>query len=151
MQTNQPSAVIQRHSFRRSQLAFPKRWRVIWLALFLSLFSALAPTLSRAVAFNRQDAAPWMAICTSFGPRWAALTQAARVQTSVPDPDAPVAVLDHCPYCLLSVAHAAPPPHPLVNTVILPGRAPRPLALTRMEPVAMFALTPPARGPPGWL
>ncbi|MDD5325854.1 MAG: DUF2946 family protein [Polaromonas sp.] len=89
-----------------TRAASHRRW-VLWLALWLALFGALAPTVSHAVNWTRGNQGPPIDICTGSGPRWMALPT---TPDSIPGDPAAAAVLNHCPFCMLMAGHVAPPP-----------------------------------------
>jgi hypothetical protein len=118
---------------------------VLWLALWLALFGALAPTVSHALTRAHGDREPLIEICTSAGPRWTALLTA-----SEPAPSDPTsaAVLDHCPFCLLMAERVAPPPQPQALQFAASGHASEPVSPPMLlAPVQVLAAAHP-RGPP---
>jgi hypothetical protein len=141
----------------RATKTLHRPWAV-WLALCIALLGALAPTLSHALLAARGQNNPLVEVCTSTGPRWMALGVAADFaadasqQGSASDndalPDQPAAVLDHCPFCLLSVDRLAPLPEAGVKFFAAPGRAVAPQAPLTSFVVTFFAPSPPPRGPP---
>jgi hypothetical protein len=135
-----------------------RRW-VLWLAVLLALFGALAPTVSHALNWARGGRTGLTEICTSNGPRWMALgvvqSEAALVPGVEPllvadasgDPVS-AAVFDHCPFCLLMADRAAPLPQAGVFLAMALGSAVAPVGWQVRLPSLSFALTPPPRGPP---
>jgi hypothetical protein len=137
----------------------------LWLALLLTVFAALAPTVSHALHWARGDNAAMLEICTSAGPRWmalpatpqadgapttnsAALTNA--LDAALPGTGMPVSAkaLDHCPFCLLQAERAAPLPQTRPQLFASPGKlAPPKTAQAGFLP-PYFSHTPPSRGPP---
>lgn len=116
----------------------------LWLLVLATVFGALAPTLSHALVLARGESAPMMAVCTSTGMGWAANAAA---------PDSPggqesAPSLKSCPFCLLALDRAAPPPHPLVHFFDVSGAYASPTIRPTFFYVTSFALTPPLRGPP---
>lgn len=153
-------------------LTLPRARWTLWLAVWLTLFGALAPTVSHALQWARGGAAAnLIEICTSAGPRWmalpgsavgnpAAFTQAsltgdAILGTASPAPTdtggsgAP-AVLEHCPFCLLMAGWLAPPSAANPVFFAVPGHAakPQPPCVSDL-PAQHFAAAQP-RGPPAF-
>lgn len=138
------------------------RW-VLWLALWLAVFGAMAPTVSRTLNWARGDIGNLIEICTSTGPRWMALSavgsatsvaDAPRVDgqdasRSEPGP-APTSfpVLDHCPFCRLLADRLAPPSALPFILMVLPGKAVTPTALQALFLPSFQTRTPPSRAPP---
>ena len=92
-----------------------RRLLAVWLAVFIALVGALAPTLSRALAVESgAGAMAGVEICTSNGSRWMPLDTSdasADIQsTTFPAGQKPSLSLDHCPFCLLSSDWAGPVP-----------------------------------------
>lgn len=108
----------QRQLFTLSYSSF-----TVWVALWIAVFGAFAPTLSHALVWARGGTSPIVQVCTDTGPRWVAL------KTSTDSPDAPQAArtLEHCPFCLLFADHVAPPPSPLGHLFAKPGDFEAPL------------------------
>lgn len=103
---------------------------------------ALMPTLSRALAAAGSGGA-WTEVCTVQGPRWLPVEGAG-------EPAAPAGLhaLDHCAFCALHAAGAAPLPA-LPPTLPLPALAEPVPALFLHAPRPLFAwLSAPARAPP---
>ena len=87
---------------------FP-RW-LVWLTAWVVALSALAPTVSRALASagNTQ----WVQVCTSEGTRWIALSDADNsADSAAGDGQAGKTALhlDHGPLCVLMGERLAPP------------------------------------------
>jgi hypothetical protein len=146
-------------------LALLRRNFAVWLAVLITLFGALAPTVSHALVGSQGGNGAWTEICTSTGQRWVTLglaqndapqstgadAPAAQIQTDSPQPPASVLSLDHCPFCLLSTDRAAPPPHALVHLFAVTGGFKVPTVRQAFLFFPHFALTPPPRGPPASL
>ena len=83
-----------------------------WLALAVMLLGAFAPTVSRALAAARSDAALMIEVCTSEGPRWVPLasTSADMSTADFSHGQKSAFSLDHCPFCLLVAERLGPPP-----------------------------------------
>jgi Protein of unknown function (DUF2946) len=138
------------------------RW-VLWLALWLAVFGAMAPTVSRTLNWARGDTGKLIEICTSAGPRWMALNPAGSA-TAAPDATlvdgqdasrsepgpAPTSfpVLDHCPFCTLLADRLAPPLAMAFLQMVLPGKAVTPTVSRVLFLLLFQTRTPPSRGPP---
>lgn len=117
---------------------------MVWLALLVAWFGALAPTLSHALAWAGGSAPPLVEICTSNGPRWVAL----KAGTDVPDVPASSVHPEHCPFCLHASDRLAPPPRVCGADFGGPGDPVAPTARLACVPVTHRAPVPPPRGPP---
>jgi hypothetical protein len=137
----------------------------VWLALCLALLGALAPTVSHALNGARGGNAGLIEVCTSNGPRWMALPgttestgnpQLGRTQASDstgavtlrPDDPLSPAVFEHCPFCLLLLDRAAPPPQAWQMPLALAQASAAPMPLQVQYLPVFYAHTPPPRGPP---
>ncbi len=130
---------------RTRSTSIHRSWRV-WLALCVLLMGALAPTVSRALAWS--EAGPALEICTGQGgsvwvsaPPESSDEGAADGPTSLPS-------LEHCPFCLQATDRsAAPPPHQPYLFLEIGGNQARPV---RQALFFVFDIqrVPPARGPP---
>ena len=132
------------HRLRFESLRRP--WAV-WLALFIALFAALAPTVSHAITLARGGDAPLVEICTSEGPRWMALN----VPADSPDVPPWAVHPEHCPFCLHVSDRMAPPPSALPADFGGSAQSEAPSAGQTVLAVTHFAPTPPPRGPPFYL
>jgi hypothetical protein len=121
-----------------------RRW-LLWLAVWLTLFSALAPSLSHALVWQRGAPASGIEICTSSGPRWVADSSSS---VDSHDGQESAAMFSHCPFCLQAAERAAPPPLPLVHLFDVLGEHRVPTISQAFFFLDHFALTPPLRGPP---
>lgn len=145
--------------------ALLRRRLAVWLVVLITLFGALAPTLSHALALARGGTSAWTEVCTSTGTRWVmqgssapnAAPQIAEahasttlVSTASPDGQEAAFFLDHCPFCLLSTDRAAPPPNALLHLFVVLGEPEAPTLRQAFFFVTYFALTPPPRGPPAF-
>lgn len=140
---------------RQPQALARSPW-VLWLAVCLALFGALAPTVSHALQWARGGAqAGLVEICTTSGPRWMAL--AASPAEAVPiDPVSstasgePVlpATLAHCPFCLLLAERMAPPTQLQVMFLTAPGHAVVPESPPPSFLPAQITAAAHPRGPP---
>lgn len=117
----------------------------VWLALWLVLFGALAPTVSHAMAWAQGDRLPLIEICTSAGPRWMALSTPSE---PVPGDPASTAALDHCPFCMRMADRMAPPPQPLPLCFVALGHADVPASPPLVFLPARVLAAAQSRGPP---
>jgi Protein of unknown function (DUF2946) len=83
------------------------------LALCAAALLALAPTLSRMLAFA-QGTSNWAEVCTPQGAKRVAVMEDGQLATQAVDH------LAHCPLCALSSAPTAPPPCPVEVLAVLP-------------------------------
>ena len=118
----------------------------VWLAVLITLFGTLAPTMSHALAQPRDGNGAWTEVCTSTGTRWVATPNVLSIET----PDGPESApsLVHCPFCLLLTDRVAPAPHALVHLFAVSGEAEVPTIRQVFLFFTHFAPTPPPRGPP---
>lgn len=121
-----------------------RRSLAVWLAVFIAVMGAVAPTLSHALAFERAGASSAIEICTSAGPRWVA----AHLPTDSPGGQESLPTLDHCPFCLLNTDRAAPPPRVLVHLFAVQGEPEAPTVRQAFFFGTRLAFAPPSRGPP---
>jgi len=107
------------------------RHRFAWIALFAIGMLALAPSISRALAFSAGEGR-WAEICTPQGARLVSLDD--RGDT------APLAApaLDHCPFCALGGDSAAPLPT-AVMALTLSVATDAPPRLFLLSPRPLFA------------
>jgi Protein of unknown function (DUF2946) len=132
-------------TLRQHHAPLNRLWTV-WLALFVAVFIAAAPTLSHALAFAKGGSAGGIEICTTTGPRIVVL-QSGALTDPAPAQDS-ARTLEHCALCLQTPDHAAPPAHahtPVLRTtegvllgMVETGVAPSNTVYTRATP----------RGPP---
>lgn len=122
--------------------ALLRRNFAVWLAVWIAVFGALAPTVSHALVWAKGDHTAWNEVCTSTG---------IQIQTDSPDGPESALSLDHCPFCLLSTDRVAPPPHALVHLFVVTGGFKVPTVRQAFLFFPHFALTPPPRGPPAVL
>jgi hypothetical protein len=115
----------------------------VWLACWCVLVSALAPTVSRALAAAGLIGADTIEVCTSAGLR----RIAAPLNGQTPAEPASLH-LDHCPYCVFQATTSALPGTPAVSTPALPYAH----VLVGAVPIPSIALAirpgPLARAPP---
>lgn len=139
---------------RRSPLHRP--W-VVWLAVWLALFSAMAPSLSYAFhsAANR-DATDLHAVCSSAfngitlssapsAPVWLQVDPAPSDEST---PQESATMGGHCSQCLFRVDLLAPPPTPVLGFAIQPASYAVPAAPPPQFVKSFLELNPPPRGPP---
>ena len=108
----------------------------VWLAVLVAACSALAPTLSHALA--HANAPLGFVICTSSN----------KLPLAADSPAGPQSAksFDHCQFCLHSADRVAPPPHPLPYLFLGSGgqqeatARPSPPRLTLADEVAMCRL-----------
>jgi hypothetical protein len=139
---------------RRSLLHRP--W-LVWLAVWLALFAALAPTVSYAFhAAASRDAADLHAVCSSAyvastphvaptAPEW---LQAKAPQSD--DSDAPLSTDtgSHCQRCLLSIERLVILISGDIGFAIQPETYAQPVAPSPQFLKSFLELNPPPRGPP---
>jgi hypothetical protein len=140
--------------------ALLRRHAAVWLAVLITVFGALAPTVSHALVWAQGDNSAWTEVCTPTGTRWVKLglarndapqsldTTAIQIQADSPNGPESAFSLDHCPFCLLSTDRAAPPPHALVHLFAVSGAFKVSSVRQAFLFIPHFALTPPPRGPP---
>lgn len=139
---------------RRSPLHRP--W-VVWLAVWLALFSAMAPSLSYAFhsAANR-DATDLHAVCSSVfngttfsesptAPVWLLAESPQSDDSSAP---AAAEIGGHCRLCLLSIERLALPPTSVVGFATPLETFAVPVAPPPQFVKSFLELNPPPRGPP---
>lgn len=119
----------------------------VWLALLISVFGALAPTLSLATSGTGADAQAMMEICSSSGSHWVATDTA---------PDSPGGqesrlYSHHCPLCLHHSDRVLPPPRALSQGFGTVGEPVTPTIGQAFLFITLPARVPPPRGPPALL
>jgi hypothetical protein len=149
--------------FNLSASGQPRHPWVLWLALWLAVFGAMAPTVSRTLNWAHGDTGKLIEICTSAGPRWMALNPVGSMTVasdatlvdgqdasrSEPGP-APTSfpALDHCPFCTLLTDRAAPPLAMAFFLMDLPGKPVTPTVSQVLFYPLFQTRTPPSRAPP---
>lgn len=115
---------------------------VVWIAVFIALFAALAPTLSHGLALAHLGASMDTNLCTSAGGS----------HGSSDAPEAPLSALSlaHCPFCLHSTDRAAPPSQGVPCLLFVQDGHREPLARQVFFYAGPHTLAPPPRGPP-WI
>ena len=110
----------------------------VWLAVWLAVLGALAPTVSHAVVGAQGAAPPWVEVCTDAGMR--------RMDNNTGQGSAPSGV--HCPFCLLATDRGAPAPQAWVHLFAVSGELEAPTVRQAFFFITPLAPTPPPRGPP---
>jgi hypothetical protein len=87
----------------RPHRAAPHRLWAAWLAVLLTLFGALAPVLSHAMA--QGGSVSGFEVCTTTGAKF--------IPADSPTGPESAVSLSHCPFCLHTTDRVAPPPHHL--------------------------------------
>lgn len=113
-----------------------------WVALVTLVFATLAPTLSHALSWARDDVAPWGAeVCSVNAP-----TEGDTLAGGSSGPSSHV--LDHCPYCGgVQPALAVPPTLP-ASLPVAPRADTAPAAPDRAAPTSAECVPAQPRGPP---
>jgi len=111
---------------------------VVWWAVLVALLGALAVPLAHAGV--RVDGAAGMEVCTSTGPQTIAVDSESG-QEFIP-------YLAHCPFCLHSTDHLAPPPDRQAHRFQVVGEPSAPAVRQVLFFPLHFAAVPPPRGPP---
>ena len=119
----------------------------VWLAVWIAVLGALAPTVSHAVAWSQGGAAPWVEVCTDSGMRWVD-SSTGQHSTDSPDGQESAPSLVHCPFCLLLTDRVAPAPQAWVHLFAVSGEQEAPAIRQVFLFFTHFAPTPPPRGPP---
>ena len=121
------------------------RHGVVWLLVLLAVFGALAPTVSHALVAARGNASPWLAICSSAGPRSLAPSDAAGTSGG----DESASLREACPFCLLNAERAAPPPTAQVHHFAATGAMGAPSCWRTAVVASPHVLAAQPRGPLG--
>jgi hypothetical protein len=117
--------------------------RLLWLALLIALFAALAPTLSLVMSSDGSSVPSLMDICSSDPAH-----RLDGAQPQGPDQNTPAGLLKHCPLCLHGMDRLAVL---LTAAFELAVREDDSLALPTgliLPIVLRYLSTPPPRGPP---
>ena len=114
-----------------------------WLILWVAGLVALAPTLSRALAWASSSG--WVELCTPAGVRWVRV--AAGEAAGAPAVPGQPPLTDHCPLCALLGDRLGPPPTPWAPPALAQRHAP-PAAARPGSPAPRWAIAAPPRGPP---
>jgi hypothetical protein len=133
-----------------SHFTLLRRTFVVWLAVWIAVFGALAPTVSHAVAWSQQGASPWVGVCTDAGMRWVDVT-AGEAFKDAPDGQEAAPSLVHCPFCLLAVDRVLPALQAGHHLFTDRDDFAVPAAWQAVFFSTYVALRPPPRGPPGLL
>jgi len=157
------SVHVRASPFKLSATGQPRHPWVLWLALWLAVFGAMAPTVSRTLSWVDKDNGRLTEICTGGGPLMMDMSVDANAAVApdvalVDAKDAssaalgrspsPTPVLDHCPFCTLLTNRLAPPLVLPFLQMVLPGKPVKPAVLLVLFLPQFQTLTPPARAPP---
>jgi hypothetical protein len=123
-----------------------RRWAV-WLAVFVAMFAALAPTVSHAIALAQGNTGGGIEICTSEGMRFVAAEPAPSSADSETGSKSALS-LSHCPFCLHNADRVAPPPTLLPYLFLIQGGQQEVTVWQAFFFVKPPAFAPPSRGPP---
>jgi hypothetical protein len=149
--------------FNLSASGQPRHPWVLWLALWLAVFGAMAPTVSRTLGWVDNDSVRLTEICTGDGPLMMTMSMDAiaavapdAAPVDVPDasgatpgqPPSPTLVLDHCAFCTLLTNRLAPPLVMVILPFVLPGKPVNPAVLLTLFLPQFQTPTPPSRAPP---
>lgn len=80
-------------------MPIPPRIPLVWLALWVMAFAALAPTVSRLR--GPEQRVVWVQVCSSSGTQWMALDTGTGTETPTPGTPTHTQADSHCGYCLL--------------------------------------------------
>lgn len=117
----------------------------IWIVLLGVLFSALAPTISHAMAAAAVQATEEVQVCTMEGMITIVVDKAQSGKPAAPTPDH---VFKHCPYCVVHGGSVSLPPAPaFVFPVSPPATVYPPLFYRSAAPLFAWTAANP-RGPP---
>ncbi len=119
-----------------------------WIACFAILLSALAPSISRAVAHAKQESGSgWVEICSMAGIRF---VKAEAGKSGVGQPDGKAMQMEHCAFCSMHAGSVGlPPTSPVLPLSLDAGTALQP-ALYYQSPSPLFVWsTAQSRAPPG--
>lgn len=105
------------------------------------LFSALAPTISHAMAAS-SDSVDTVQICTMNGMKLVSVTDSPAGKTILDDH-----VFKHCPYCVMHSGGAALPTKPVIFAFVAPAASYPPLFYQSAVPLLSWTAAAP-RGPP---
>jgi hypothetical protein len=122
-------------------LNFVKRQTLhIWIAMMAVLFSALAPTVSHALAASSSTPSVLLEMCTVDG--------AKSVDGSKQSPTDSMQGMEHCAYCLTHPSTPALPPPPMAGFAVIGGHDLYPaLFYSAPQPLHTWSAAKP-RGPP---
>lgn len=117
---------------------------VVWLAVLLALFGALAPTVSHALVSARGDTSPWLEICSSTGTR----SLVPSTPANSPADDESSSLREACAFCLLNAERAAPPPTDQVRQLAANRQCGAPAFWQTDVVTSPLGLAAQPRGPP---
>jgi hypothetical protein len=112
----------------------------VWLAVLIAVFSALAPTMSHALALTYRVAPMEASYCSSMG-----MVEATSDSSDGQDA---AAALTHCPFCLHATDRLAPPPKSIVYPLLVQEGQQRATARTAVLYFGEPYLRAEPRGPP---
>ncbi|MFZ4876344.1 DUF2946 domain-containing protein [Janthinobacterium sp. Mn2066] len=119
-----------------------------WIACFAILLSALAPSISQAVAHAKQESGSgWVEICSMAGIRF---VKVEADQSGIGQPDGKAMQMAQCAFCSMHAGSVGlPPTSPVLPLRIDVGTAMQP-ALYYQSPNPLFVWsTAQSRAPPG--
>jgi len=111
------------------------RRRIAWVMLIALVVAAMAPGISRALAFAQGQLAPWSVLCSAPG------------EAPMQGDQEPRHLLEHCAWCSLHGSTLAPPPAPTVLQLADLGQVVPPLFLHAPRLLPAWAAAQ-ARAPP---
>ncbi|MBE2262332.1 MAG: DUF2946 domain-containing protein [Burkholderiaceae bacterium] len=125
-----------------------------WIAMFAMALTALAPTVSRALARGAAGPVAWTEVCTASGKQWINLDTAAitgsTASTVAGEPGGRQPAhnpLDHCPFCLLAAERLGPATDTVAH-FFAPGNPVAPAIGLLPAFRSLISLAAHARGPP---
>jgi hypothetical protein len=122
----------------------------VWLAVLIAVLGAIAPTVTHALMLATGQSPQGVEICTTEGTRWVTADAAASSDDSNPEPGSVVPPA-HCPFCLQPTDRVALINVPLTYPFLVQdGESESPVWQVFFYSVER-TLTPPSRGPPGFL
>jgi hypothetical protein len=124
---------------------------LVWLAVWLALFSALAPTVSYAFhAAASRDTADLHAVCSSatVAPTAPVWLQAKAPQSDNTDAPLSADTGSHCQRCLLSIERLVTLTSSELGFAVQPETYAEPVAPPPQFVKSFLELNPPPRGPP---
>jgi hypothetical protein len=130
---------------RRNQ---PHQLWVVWMAVFVAVLGAIAPTVSHALVLANGPTQQGFEVCTSQGSRWVIADLDGSTDNSDPM-QLPAAALDHCPFCLQSTDRVALINAPLTYPFLVQDGEREPPLWQAFFHSAERTFAPPPRGPPG--
>jgi hypothetical protein len=117
---------------------------MLWLALLIAVFGALAPVLSLATSSSRTSAQAMVEICSSSGSHWVV----ADASPDSPDGQGTATLSQHCPLCLHAADRVVPAPRAVYQGFGIVGEPVAPTIGQAFLFITLPAVVPPPRGPP---